>query len=108
MGGGVHDAFMTMHYSTPPILTDSLIAIRAPVLARFVDAAFAKKRSPRSIRAKIVLALIVKEEGDRCPCCAESLTLDTYRETETPYYRRRMLTCVHCRQDFIIDEEHVV
>jgi hypothetical protein len=99
---------MTMHYSTPPTLTDSLIAMRAPSLCRFVDAAFAVKRSPGDLRCRIVLSLIEKDEGDRCPCCTHPLSLEFYRETETDYYKRRMLSCGTCRQDFIIDEEHVV
>ena len=81
--------------------------VRAPQLARVVDAFFALKADPNDKKAKIALTLLQRERASDCAMCGEPLDLAGYHSTRTGYFLREVLDCTCCFARFIVNEHEV-
>lgn len=97
----------TMKTSTSTVEILRTPSVRAPSLARAVDALLALAESPGERRAKIMVALLDKEGALDCPGCGARFQASGYRETHTPYGGTRAIICKGCRTHFVVDETHV-
>jgi hypothetical protein len=82
--------------------------VRAPQLARVVDALLAVERAPLDRRAKVTLALLEKQGALCCPGCGKRFTLEGYRATRTHFGSRETLSCRGCQTGFVVHEQQIV
>lgn len=97
----------TMKTSTTVVEILRAPSVRAPSLARAVDALLALAENPDDRRAKITVSLLDKEGALDCPGCGARFQVSGYRETRTAYGETRTMACKSCRTHFVVDETHV-
>lgn len=97
----------TMKTSTTVVEILRAPSVRAPSLARAVDALLELAHDPSDRRKKITVALLEKEGALDCPGCGLRFQVSGYRETRTPYGETRAIGCKGCRTHFLVDETHV-
>lgn len=82
-------------------------SVRAPSLAKAIDAMMALADDPGCRRAKVTVGLLEKQGALDCPACGTRFDVRGYRETRTSYGETRSMTCRGCRACFVVDETHV-
>jgi hypothetical protein len=90
--------------TTLPPSAAPLVAARD--LGLVIDALFDLHERPHDRQAKIRLALLRKQGAAACPTCADDVTLEGFRRTQTSYLVRDEWRC-RCGARFLLAEEHV-
>lgn len=81
--------------------------VRAPELARVVDALLAYAQDPTNRRAKIAVALLEKQGALDCPACGAVFDVSGYRATHTAFSTKRCLSCMSCRTSYVVEESEM-
>ena len=61
---------------------------------------------PENRRAKIQVQLLEKDAVHCCSACGSAMSLDNYRETNTPYETKAVLACNGCALTYVIQRTH--